>query len=82
VLRAALSPLVLAVAALGCGEGSASLSGLVGAYFREHPDTQQATVRVEDEAHVTMQGVPAACSRAPSNGPAGADPPKNARSAL
>jgi len=32
--------------------------GLVGAYFREHPAIQAATLEVEDAAHATMMGVP------------------------
>jgi len=36
---------------------------LVGAYFKEHPAIQSATVRVEDAAHTTMQGVPAEWTR-------------------
>jgi type 1 glutamine amidotransferase len=32
--------------------------GLVGAYFKHHPDVQPATVRVEDHAHPATVGLP------------------------
>lgn len=37
--------------------------GLVGAYFSQHPDIQQATVHVEEPSHPTMAGLPATWSR-------------------
>jgi len=37
--------------------------GLVGAYFREHPDIQQATLDVEDASHPTMLGIPSPWTR-------------------
>jgi len=36
---------------------------LVGAYFKQHPATQQATVKVEDPAHPSTQGLPTLWSR-------------------
>ncbi len=37
--------------------------GLVGAYFREHPAIQEATVRVEDPADPLLAGIPLAWTR-------------------
>lgn len=37
--------------------------GLVGAYFRSHPATQQATVDVEDHAHASTSHLPTAWNR-------------------
>ncbi len=37
--------------------------GLVGAYFREHPDIQQATLDVEAPSDPTMNGVPSPWTR-------------------
>jgi type 1 glutamine amidotransferase len=39
--------------------GWADYGRIVGAYFREHPWTQQATVAVEDAAHPSTTGLPA-----------------------
>ncbi|HEU5473672.1 MAG TPA: ThuA domain-containing protein [Actinophytocola sp.] len=36
---------------------------LVGAYFRQHPAIQQATVKVEDPAHPATQGLPTRWTR-------------------
>jgi type 1 glutamine amidotransferase len=36
---------------------------LVGAYFREHPDIQQATLHIEDASDPTMSGLPATWTR-------------------
>ncbi|MFC6087217.1 ThuA domain-containing protein [Sphaerisporangium aureirubrum] len=36
---------------------------LVGAYFKSHPAIQQATVKVEDPAHPSTQGLPTSWSR-------------------
>ncbi|MEO3814203.1 ThuA domain-containing protein [Sphaerisporangium sp. B11E5] len=36
---------------------------LVGAYFKSHPATQQATVKVEDPAHPSTQGLPTSWTR-------------------
>ena len=37
--------------------------GLVGAYFKQHPAIQQATVKVEDPAHPSTKGLPSTWSR-------------------
>src|SRR6266498_2730070 len=37
--------------------------GLVGAYFKQHPAIQQATVKVEDPAHPSTKGLPTTWSR-------------------
>jgi type 1 glutamine amidotransferase len=37
--------------------------GLVGAYFREHPDIQEATLHVEDPNDPTMAGLPTTWTR-------------------
>ncbi|WP_406045082.1 ThuA domain-containing protein [Micromonospora sp. NBC_00898] len=37
--------------------------GLVGAYFKQHPAIQQATVKVEDRAHPSTQSLPTSWSR-------------------
>ncbi|WP_208297325.1 ThuA domain-containing protein [Actinophytocola oryzae] len=37
--------------------------GLVGAYFKQHPAEQQATVKVEDPAHPSTEGLPTTWSR-------------------
>jgi len=37
--------------------------GLVGAYFKQHPAIQQATVKVEDPAHPSTAGLPTTWSR-------------------
>jgi PKD repeat protein/glucose/arabinose dehydrogenase/type 1 glutamine amidotransferase len=37
--------------------------GLVGAYFKQHPANQQATVKVEDPAHPSTAGLPTTWSR-------------------
>jgi cytochrome c len=37
--------------------------GLVGAYFKQHPAIQQATVKVEDPAHPSTEGLPTTWSR-------------------
>lgn len=37
--------------------------GLVGAYFREHPAIQQATLHIEDASDPTMAGLPVTWSR-------------------
>jgi len=37
--------------------------GLVGAYFKQHPAIQQATVKVEDPAHPSTTGLPTTISR-------------------
>ena len=36
---------------------------LVGAYFANHPDIQNATIRIEDQRHPTMASLPATWSR-------------------
>ncbi len=36
---------------------------LVGAYFSEHPDIQEATLEVEDATHPTMTGIPTTWTR-------------------
>ncbi|GII59698.1 hypothetical protein Pth03_80870 [Planotetraspora thailandica] len=36
---------------------------LVGAYFKQHPNIQQATVKVEDPAHPSTEGLPTQWSR-------------------
>ncbi|MET8161644.1 ThuA domain-containing protein [Sphaerisporangium sp. NPDC005289] len=36
---------------------------LVGAYFKQHPAIQQATVKVEDPAHPSTQGLPTSWTR-------------------
>ena len=37
--------------------------GLLGAYFDEHPDVQEATINVADDAHPATAGLPAAWER-------------------
>jgi cytochrome c len=37
--------------------------GLVGAYFKQHPANQTATVKVEDPAHPSTEGLPSTWSR-------------------
>jgi cytochrome c len=37
--------------------------GLVGAYFKQHPDIQPATVKVEDPAHPSTNGLPVEITR-------------------
>ncbi|MFC0111470.1 ThuA domain-containing protein [Kibdelosporangium aridum] len=44
--------------------GWAWYGSLVGAYFKQHPVPQQATVKVEDPAHPSTQGLPTLWSRA------------------
>ncbi|MET0237079.1 MAG: ThuA domain-containing protein [Kibdelosporangium sp.] len=43
--------------------GWAWYGALVGAYFKQHPAPQQATVKVEDPAHPSTQGLPATWTR-------------------
>ncbi|MBP2325019.1 PKD repeat protein/glucose/arabinose dehydrogenase [Kibdelosporangium banguiense] len=43
--------------------GWAWYGSLVGAYFKQHPAPQQATVKVEDPAHPSTQGLPTLWSR-------------------
>jgi cytochrome c len=43
--------------------GWAWYGSLVGAYFKQHPAIQQATVKVEDPAHPSTQGLPTLWSR-------------------
>jgi uncharacterized protein (TIGR03437 family) len=37
--------------------------GLVGAYFRSHPNIQRARIKIEDAAHPSTQGLPAVWER-------------------
>ncbi len=43
--------------------GWAWYGGLVGAYFQNHPNIQRATIRIEDGAHPSTTGLPAAWQR-------------------
>ena len=45
-------------AASDSGYNWAWYGGLVGGYFKQHPAIQQATVKVEDPAHPSTQGLP------------------------
>lgn len=50
-------------AAADSGYNWAWYGNLVGAYFKEHPAIQQATVTVEDPAHPSTKGLPTQWSR-------------------